>query len=264
MESLRELNRIVQKPDYKTKGNWMARNITREVALPFTWLLLHTPVTANQVTMVSIFVMIVSAFMFSVGTSLSFFVGAILFELWYLIDHMDGQIARYRKEESVTGVFFDYISHYIPNLLVFPFIAIGLLKGSGNLMFIYLGVIIAASLCLINLAYDAMYKSLFWGVYRCKSAKIKQAQAATACDTKISLVRRIFSALHNVCEIHVIMNILLVVGFVFVFTKVSYSLVVEFLIISYALIASFVCVTRLIFFVLTRMPNKEFSKRFEC
>ena len=54
VEPLNELNRICQKPDYKKTGNWYVRHIVREAALPMTWLLLHTRITANQVTAVSL------------------------------------------------------------------------------------------------------------------------------------------------------------------------------------------------------------------
>jgi phosphatidylglycerophosphate synthase len=263
IETLNDLNQICQKPDYKTKGNWMARNVVRDAALPFTWLLLHTPITANQVTVLSILIIIVSSFIFSIGTSISFFTGALLLEVWYLMDHIDGQIARYRKQESITGVFLDYISHYFPHLMVFPFIAIGLLRHSYNIFYLYMAIITASSLCLINLIFDAKYKSFFWAISRFKVSKIREYQESSGAKVQLSFCRKLFSWAHKICEIHVIMNILFVLGLMFILTEINFYLYVKYLLIFYAFISSFVCILRISEFILTRRLNKEFFKMFE-
>lgn len=50
VESLGELNKKCQKENYKKTGNWMVRSFLRCFALSRTWILLHTSITANQVT----------------------------------------------------------------------------------------------------------------------------------------------------------------------------------------------------------------------
>src|SRR5437762_1650191 len=103
VESLKELNRICQKPRYREVGNWMVRYVLRDLALPFTWLLLHTPVTANQVTLASLVVGLFGISLFAATSNASFLTGTLLLQLWYLLDHVDGQIARYRKTACLSG-----------------------------------------------------------------------------------------------------------------------------------------------------------------
>ena len=102
VQSLKDLNNIVQKPDYKTKGNWMARNITRDMAVPLTWLFLHTRITANQITLLSLLVGLSASVAFVFFSKVNIFIGALLLQTWYLLDHVDGQVARYRKQQSLT------------------------------------------------------------------------------------------------------------------------------------------------------------------
>ena len=103
MESLKELNVICQKPDYKTKGNWYVRTILRDAALPVTWLLLHTKITADQVTLASLAVALLGMIALALPGTGWFVAGVLLLQLWYYLDHVDGQIARYRKTVSLTG-----------------------------------------------------------------------------------------------------------------------------------------------------------------
>jgi phosphatidylglycerophosphate synthase len=174
IEPLRELNNIAQKPDYKKVGNWMARNITREMALPVTWLFLHLPITANGVTLIAFIFGASSAVFFAMGTRSGMLWGAALLQIWYLLDHVDGQVARYRKEESVTGVFFDYLSHHIIHIAIFIGIGWGVYLNTLNVFYILFAVIIGFSKMLLNLTYDSQYKAFYYWLnkrYQQKAAK---------------------------------------------------------------------------------------------
>ena len=113
VESLKELNKICQKPRYKEVGNWMVRRLLRSMALPITWLLLHTPMTANQVTFFALITGLLGILFLASHTPAFYLAGAILLQLWYLLDHVDGQIARYRNSASLTGRFFDFMMHHL-------------------------------------------------------------------------------------------------------------------------------------------------------
>src|SRR3989338_3961306 len=91
VESLKELNNICQKPRYKEVGNWMVRNILRDAALPITWALLHTPVTANQVTLASLGIGLFGILLMAFVGKGWFLLGALLLQAWYLLDHVDGR-----------------------------------------------------------------------------------------------------------------------------------------------------------------------------
>lgn len=162
--SLKILNNIAQKPDYKRKGNWMARNITRDMALPVTWLALHFPISANFITLLSLITGISACLFFSFGSKISILIGSVMLQIWYLLDHVDGQVARYRKEESVTGVFFDYIAHHLIHIGIFIGIAWALYAGTADKAYLLFGTGAAAGILILNLTADSRYKAFYYWI----------------------------------------------------------------------------------------------------
>ena len=98
--------------------NPMAASIVK--ALKDTW------VTPNQVTYVSVFVGLVSAYTFSLGTSKAFFFAGILLELVLILDCVDGQLARAKKCSSSWGRLLDGIAGYVIYLAILAGIMISL------------------------------------------------------------------------------------------------------------------------------------------
>src|SRR3989338_5676458 len=143
VESLKKLSEICQKPRYKKVGNWMVRHILRDAALPVTWLLLHTPITANQVTFFSLVIGIVGIGLFSALAPSLFLAGTILLQLWYFLDHVDGQIARYHKTVSITGRFFDFLTHHIIHGVIFFSLGICMYQITRNFYLVIWGFVLS-------------------------------------------------------------------------------------------------------------------------
>ena len=88
----------------------------------------NTWVTPDQVTYISIFIGLISAYIFSLGTPWSFFLAGIVLELVLILDCVDGQLARVKKCASDWGRLLDGIAGYIIYLAVLGGIMIGLDK----------------------------------------------------------------------------------------------------------------------------------------
>ena len=88
-------------------------------ALKGTW------VTPNQVTYVSVFVGLVSAYTFSLGTLRAFFFAGILLEVVLILDCVDGQLARAKECSSDWGRLLDGIAGYIIYLAVLTGVVVG-------------------------------------------------------------------------------------------------------------------------------------------
>ena len=91
-------------------------------------ILKNTWVTPDQVTYISIFIGLISAYIFSLGTPWSFFLAGIVLELVLILDCVDGQLARVKKCASDWGRLLDGIAGYIIYLAVLGGIMIGLGK----------------------------------------------------------------------------------------------------------------------------------------
>ena len=264
MESLRELNQICQKPRYKETGNWMVRHILRDAALPITWLLLHTPVTANQVTLASLIIGLAGIMCFAVPSKFIFLIGALLLQCWYLLDHVDGQIARYRKTASLTGRFFDFMTHHIIHGVIFFSLSLYCFQVTGASYFMVWGFIASFSMTLFNLSHDTKYKTFFERLQQLPNLTIKireqQKESAELTATKVSL-RKLFSILHKMSEIHVFMNILTLTAVVQF--AVGWFGDLRFLIfLIYGCIAPFLALTKITYLIIKREIDSEFVSNF--
>lgn len=139
VEPIKELKKICQKPDYKMPW-YKFENQWRALDIRITWLLLHTPITANQVTIIMIICGFISTFFFSIGGYWYSLVGALILQLIYSLDGVDGEIARYRKSESTIGVFLDLVMHLSSVSMPLAGIAVGLFRQDPGIDIMLLGL----------------------------------------------------------------------------------------------------------------------------
>ena len=120
--------------------NPVAANIVK--ALKDTW------VTPNQVTYISIFIGLVSAYNFRLGTPQSFLFAGLLLEVVLILDCVDGQLARAKGCSSDWGRLLDGIAGYIIYLAVLTGLMIGF--GKEHITLVVFGIITI----LRGIAYD--------------------------------------------------------------------------------------------------------------
>jgi len=140
--SIKEIRKVALKKKYEP---WITRNIYRPPATYLTWLLLHTNITANQVSFLTILIGFFSGFFFIFGKYEYSLVGAILFQLTYFVDCCDGDIARFRNACHPKGHYYGRLSHILIDSFVFLGIGIGLFKELGNIIYLYLVILITTS-----------------------------------------------------------------------------------------------------------------------
>ena len=124
------------------------RYFHNSIAAQIVNILKNTWVTPDQVTYISIFIGLISAYIFSLGTPWSFFLAGIVLELVLILDCVDGQLARVKKCASDWGRLLDGIAGYIIYLAVLGGIMIGL--GKYYIALILFGVVTI----LRGIAYD--------------------------------------------------------------------------------------------------------------
>lgn len=79
-------------------------------------------------------------FAFSVGTRISFIAGALLFEVFYILDNCDGEVARIRGLSSRFGSWLDTIVDCFVHVLSFIGIGIGLSRATQNPIMLIAGI----------------------------------------------------------------------------------------------------------------------------
>jgi phosphatidylglycerophosphate synthase len=133
-------------PLYSKDAPWK-EILMAKTARPLTWLLLHTGITANQVTFMSMIVALIGCAFMVIGNYWLSLAGLALFCLFMLLDHCDGQVARYRHYSSKAGLYFDSRVHHIVEPLFFICCGIGCYISEFNhsVGFAYLGAGIATA-----------------------------------------------------------------------------------------------------------------------
>jgi len=116
VESIGELRKICQGADPSNRKFPMV--LWRKVSIYFTKLFLYTSITANQVTILGALIGVIGGTMLAFGNWYTF-TGALLLHLHLIFDCVDGEVARYRKGESLTGAYVELLCHHIVNPLVF-------------------------------------------------------------------------------------------------------------------------------------------------
>lgn len=157
MESIKKLRDICQsKPKELEKDLGWRVKLLRFISIYFTKIFIKLGFSANQVTILWVVVGMISSIFFLNGSYLYNIVGALLLQLAFQWDYSDGEVARYRKESSLSGLYLDLIGHFLVNPLVVIFISIALTVKYPN--FIFLGISASFSMFLIRMLTTEKYE----------------------------------------------------------------------------------------------------------
>ena len=138
LNNLSDLKKICWK---ETENVWYAKYVIRHISIRITRLLLPTGISANQATLIAIMIGIFACFLIGTGSIVYSIFGVALLQLSYIFDCVDGEIARYRKESSVNGIFIDFMAHEV--LIPFSFFALSffIYLNTSELSILVLGVL---------------------------------------------------------------------------------------------------------------------------
>lgn len=210
--SLAELDARCQKLGHRELGNWMARRVARPAALRVTWLVAPWPISAHGATACAWLAAVAGAIAFSYGTPGSWLLGALLLQAWYLLDHVDGQLARLHRTESLDGVALDYLMHHAVHLIVPLGIGCGIAFLHDAAGWLFAGVTWGLAGCLMGLLNDVRYKAFIQRLKRVEGELLvvgggggRPAPAAPWPHRPWAVVARL---LRLMCEMHVIVNVL--------------------------------------------------------
>ncbi len=210
--TLSELRATVQKRRHHEIGNWLARRIARPSAVYGTWIAIRLGVSAHQVTLAALTASLLGALAIGTGSRTGFILGVALAHLSFWLDHVDGQVARWRGTASLDGVYFDYVMHHVGNLALGFSLGFGLASRTLELGWTIAGFAIAAGWGLLSLHNDCRYKAFFQRLKSTDGAFIvaggSGGRPAPPASWPMRGVGRLSWPLYKVCEPHVILIML--------------------------------------------------------
>ncbi|MGI5165046.1 CDP-alcohol phosphatidyltransferase family protein [Spirillospora sp. CA-253888] len=116
-----DVRRHGQPPGLKDRRNeehWAGRLYMRSLSPYFAWLALRLGFSPNQLTYLMMLSGVLAGLVVSLpatgtGALWTAVGGAVLIQVYLLLDCVDGEVARYLRQTSVAGVFLDRIGHYL-------------------------------------------------------------------------------------------------------------------------------------------------------
>jgi len=111
--------------DINLKYNFWGRFVLREVSYYPTWLFLKVGISANLITSLGFLIGCAGCLLIAFGNYIGIIVGALLVNLWALLDYADGQVARWSNSSSNYGRFLDNLADTGMAALIFMCLGVG-------------------------------------------------------------------------------------------------------------------------------------------
>jgi hypothetical protein len=141
MSSLREIAAIYRASKKKRDINWWTEWVCRPPAAALVYALRSTRVTPNQVTLASLVVCALSGAMLLWRNDYFWVLGAVaLFEVSFILDCADGQLARLRQRASILGHLLDFLMDEIKAMLVYGCVGVHLWRFSDDVRYLVVAV----------------------------------------------------------------------------------------------------------------------------
>ena len=144
-----EIAAIYRASKKKQDINWFTEYVARPPAAIVVYALRGTPITPNQVTFLS------AVFAAGAGAILAGLLGwtwlvvaAVVFEVSFVLDCADGQLARLRKTASPLGHLLDFLMDELKAMLIFGCVAVRLWRETGDVRLLLVGI--AGGFCLAS------------------------------------------------------------------------------------------------------------------
>ena len=112
-DSFKNFSRVAFPPEKLLIDPFLS-NFYRPVSTRISWLLVNTRITPNFITLLQIIIGILACTLIGNSiTKLNYFIGIIFLHFAYVLDCVDGEIARVKKMASLKGVFLDKFAHFV-------------------------------------------------------------------------------------------------------------------------------------------------------
>jgi phosphatidylglycerophosphate synthase len=132
--TVREVKNVCHKPGAHL---CLFRRLSYYITIP----ILHTSLTPNQITWIWVILGIGSAGLFYPGTYWWSLAGALLGAFAFLLDHVDGCVARYKKMYSQKGYYVDEIGTFVLMGAILFMIGFGGWQKTGQIFWIFAGAL---------------------------------------------------------------------------------------------------------------------------
>ncbi len=131
----------IYKQSKKRNDNLWTEWVSRPPAAVLVWMLRGTAITPNQVSFIAIAIAAAGcATLIAWPTFLGLLVSGLLLQAAYVVDCVDGQLARSKGQTSPAGALLDFMLDEVKAFLVLGAAAVRLYRMSGDVVFLFIGL----------------------------------------------------------------------------------------------------------------------------
>jgi len=127
----------------------------------FTYFFINASITPNQITGIFFLVGLLSCFLFFSQEYLSIVGAFLLWRLHIILDLCDGEVARYSKQFSFNGAYWDYMIHSVLYPLCFIAISISLFNTFYNHNFLILAAAGSLAISVQHAIKNTYFRALY-------------------------------------------------------------------------------------------------------
>ena len=167
--------------------------MARRLSIYVTWFFAHLGLGANQVTLLSLVFALIGIVNLALG---HFAVGILAINIWYTLDHVDGELARLRKSSSLGGTFFDTVINFLIQPFTFLGWCFGLIPYAGTEILLWGTLAALGSLMLIAIPITEE-AVLFNEVRKTGTIFQKTSQLGYSGIEKRGLVKKVYTLIHT-------------------------------------------------------------------
>ncbi|MEX0856913.1 MAG: hypothetical protein WD016_02105 [Balneolaceae bacterium] len=147
--TIKTLRKISQKGT--TEPYWISRYFVRPFSIYLSYVLIKLKVTPNTVTLISAVFALIGSFVLIWPSKIIYIVSASSIFLFFFLDHVDGELARYYSQEegnkatsqviNISGKYFDRVFHYFQGASFYTCLGAGLSFYENSEIWVLLGVV---------------------------------------------------------------------------------------------------------------------------
>ncbi len=149
---------------YKKDSDKIFRYISRPIAFIFLKPLTYLPITANQISLLSIALALISAVIISFSGYRYNILACLILQIVLILDCTDGMLARYRNCLTKYGLYMEFLFHEIVPASLFFALGINAYKQIDNIIPVYLGGIIVLLIFFINISKGSKERIVLYNI----------------------------------------------------------------------------------------------------
>ena len=139
VESIKELRKICQ----TKKQPLYMESVSMKVSIYITKLFLYTKLSADYVTMSMIVLLIAGSIFMAFGSLWMILIGILIIHFTIILDNVNGEVARYWKEDGLIGTFLEQVYHNLAVPLIFFSLSFGVYIKTGYILVLTFGFLVA-------------------------------------------------------------------------------------------------------------------------